>query len=137
MAGCASASPAGRPVSDSACRTYVGVVADTTIDYHAAPRAGPEPALVRAGLRYPDALRRLGVQGRAVVSFTIDTAGYVIRNTARIESASHPDFGTAICSWLPHTRYEPIRRGRVPVVADLRNMLTTFELMPSAHAHER
>ena len=136
MVACASASHAGRPISDRACRTYVAAVADTTIDYHADPGAGPEHT-ARTGPRYPDALRELNVQGRTVVSFTIDTAGYVIRNTARIESTSHPDFGTAICDWLPHIRYEPIRRRGAPVVADLRNMLITFGLMPSAQANER
>ena len=43
--------------------------------------------------RYPNHLRLRGIEGRAVVEFVVDTVGRVERGSARVRSASHPDFG--------------------------------------------
>jgi TonB family protein len=97
------------------------------MDYQGRPGAGPKGVSRRAP-HYPDALRASEVSGRVIVTFAIDTLGQVIHNSARIEAASRPEFGDAVCDWLQGAQFEPIRRDGRPIIALARNMLGTFEL---------
>jgi TonB family protein len=128
LAACASnGTPPVATIRDFGCPEFTPAAADTAIDYEARPLAGP-PSANRSAPRYPVALRGNGVSGYVIVSFAIDTAGNVIRNSGRIVSASHADFAKAVCDWLPRAQYVPIRRAGRPIVANLRNLLMSFEI---------
>jgi TonB family protein len=55
--------------------------------------------------RYPPSMCNQKLEGRAVILFIVDTTGRVIE--ARIEEASHPDFGKAAVDAILKWRFEP------------------------------
>jgi periplasmic protein TonB len=59
------------------------------------------------GPRYPDGLRRIGVEGRVVVRFIVDTAGRVERNSIQKVSADHDAFFDAVVRSLTDARFQP------------------------------
>ena len=62
-------------------------------------------ALSQMPPRYPPSLRNQKVEGRAVVLFIVDTSGRVIE--ARVEEATHPDFGVAASEAILKWKFEP------------------------------
>jgi hypothetical protein len=112
IAGCAAAtkgpehaSPAGQP-----CDGVVSLAADDTVDFQGGNRAPPFPLHSRIGPEYPRSGSGAGpeIDGRVVVSFAIDTAGFVPRGTVFIQSESGREFGRSICTWLRRTSFDPV-----------------------------
>lgn len=64
---------------------------------------------------YPDILRQAGVEGHALVSFVVDTAGRVDVSTFKVIHSTHELFTSAVRSALPRMRFFPAEasRGRV------------------------
>lgn len=60
---------------------------------------------------YPDILRRVGVEGEAVVSFVVVSAGRVDVSTFRVVRASHDLFAAAVRQALPRMRFVPAEVG--------------------------
>lgn len=71
--------------------------------------------------RYPDALRRMGLTGRVLVRFTVDTAGQIDMQTVQILSATHELFARAVREALPHFRFRPaeVAGRRVRALAEM------------------
>jgi hypothetical protein len=114
-------------MSDTYSRDVAPIAADTIIDCGA--RQGAAPALVSSRpLRLPKARGAPSGPGYVVLSFVIDTAGFVIRNSVRIETVSPREFGGAFLDWLRDAQFEPVRRGGRPVRAAFRNMAGVFQL---------
>ena len=65
----------------------------------------PPRALVQQPPAYPAAFRQAGVEGRALVEFTVDTAGQVV--SARVLEASNAEFGESAVRAIRHWRFEP------------------------------
>jgi TonB family protein len=57
--------------------------------------------------RYPEALRAVGVEGRVMARFEVDTAGVVDTVTFKVVNATHEAFGLAVREVLPQLRYQP------------------------------
>jgi len=57
--------------------------------------------------RYPDALKRQGVEGSFVVEFVVDSTGRVDEKTMNFPSTTHPMFLRAVRDALLHSRYFP------------------------------
>jgi TonB family protein len=57
--------------------------------------------------RYPDALRRAGVEGSFLVEFVVDSTGRVDPKTLSFPKAAHPMFLRAVRDALLHSRYFP------------------------------
>jgi protein TonB len=57
--------------------------------------------------RYPDALKRDGVEGSFVVEFVVDSTGRVDEKTMSFPSTAHPMFLRAVRDALLHSRYFP------------------------------
>ncbi len=57
---------------------------------------------------YPPSLRQAGVEGRAVIQFTVDPTGQVV--AARIVEATQAEFGEAARRAVLRWRFEPGRR---------------------------
>jgi protein TonB len=60
---------------------------------------------------YPDMLRQAGVEGEALVSFVVDTAGRVDLSTFKVVRASHDAFANAVKLALPRMRFFPAEIG--------------------------
>jgi protein TonB len=57
--------------------------------------------------RYPDMLKRQGVEGSFVVEFVVDSTGRVDEKTMQFPTATHPMFLRAVRDALLHSRYFP------------------------------
>lgn len=57
--------------------------------------------------RYPDALKRAGVEGSFLVEFVVDTTGRVDPKSLAFPKAAHPAFLQAVKDALLHSRYFP------------------------------
>jgi TonB family protein len=57
--------------------------------------------------RYPEALKRDGVEGSFVVEFVVDSTGRVDEKTMQFPSTAHPMFLRAVRDALLHSRYFP------------------------------
>ncbi len=55
--------------------------------------------------RYPDQLRRQGIEGAVLVSFVVDTAG--VPNMFEVIAASHEQFRTSVLAALTSARFVP------------------------------
>lgn len=74
-----------------------------------------EPAtVIRQGLpKYPKVLEALGVSGRVVLEFVVDTTGAVEPNSLRVVLSSAPGFEAAALEAMRATQFTPARaRGR-------------------------
>lgn len=60
---------------------------------------------------YPDILRQAGVEGEALVSFVVDTAGRVEVGSFRVLRTSHDLFAAAVKNALPRMRFIPAEVG--------------------------
>ena len=60
---------------------------------------------------YPDILRQADVEGEALVSFVVDTAGRVEIASFKVIRTSHELFATAVKSALPRMRFFPAEVG--------------------------
>jgi protein TonB len=65
--------------------------------------------------RYPEALRRDGVEGRAVLRFVVDTAGRIEPGSLVVLGADHPLFAQAALAAAPRLRFAPATVAGRPV----------------------
>jgi protein TonB len=106
-----AASVIGR-VSRHGIGTGVGDVDSGTLAVPVSPArpiAGAQPTPP-----YPESVRRLGIQGTTVLRFEILPSGRVGRIVVD-RSAGHPDLDQAAVDAARDWRFEPARRGNVPV----------------------
>lgn len=85
----------------------VRVLTAADVDTRAIPvRGNPAP-------RYPDRLRREGVQGNALIRLVVDPAGRVVPSTVAILQATASEFGVAAQAAALAWRFQPaLRLGR-------------------------
>jgi protein TonB len=57
--------------------------------------------------RYPDLLRRAGIDGQVLVRFTVDTAGRVDMTSVVVLASTHDLFTRAVLAALPNFRFAP------------------------------
>jgi TonB family protein len=57
---------------------------------------------------YPPTLRARRVSGRVLVSFSVDTAGLIVRGSEVIEEESDQEFGNAVCAFLRRLHFTPL-----------------------------
>jgi protein TonB len=78
-----------------------GAYSEDIVEKRAWPREdNPRP-------RYPDALRRAGVEGSFVVEFVVDSTGRVDPKSLSFPKAAHPQFLRAVRDALLRSRYFP------------------------------
>ena len=115
------------PVGDINGRDVASVSADTIID--CAPRSCAMPALIsHSEPRLPKASGPRNGPGSVVMSWVIDTSGFVVRNSVQIENDTANEYAGAFRDWLLEARFEPVRRGGRPVRAAVRNLQVVFQL---------
>jgi hypothetical protein len=68
-----------------------------------------EPIPKRMDLRYPDALRRSGIEGGVVGQFIVDSTGTTRPNSWHAIAVTHPDFEKAVVKSIPDWRWKPAR----------------------------
>jgi periplasmic protein TonB len=61
--------------------------------------------------RYPESLRRAGVEGDVVVRFVVDTTGRVDMRTVEVLQSTHDAFTIAVRETLPKLRFAPATGG--------------------------
>ncbi|HEV8125187.1 MAG TPA: energy transducer TonB [Gemmatimonadales bacterium] len=69
----------------------------------------PPQALHLAEPRYPEALRRAGIDGAVIVTYIVDAAGLVEPTSIRIVSSDHPAFAEAVLASVGTARFTPGR----------------------------
>jgi TonB family protein len=75
-------------------------------------RAGRSPTIVSGPqIRYPDNLRREGIQGRVLARVIIDTLGRAEPRSIRILLTSHPDFNRPVIAYMERARFSVTRLG--------------------------
>jgi periplasmic protein TonB len=69
--------------------------------------------------RYPEALRRAGVEGDVVVRFLVDTTGRIDMRSVEVVDAAHDAFAAAVRETLAKMRFSPSTTGerKVPALA--------------------
>lgn len=73
---------------------------------NAEARAAHSPTIVSGPeLRYPDNLRREGIQGRVLARVIIDTLGRAEPRSVRILLTSHPDFNSTVIAYMERARF--------------------------------
>jgi len=108
------------PTAATNCRNATLIAVDTVIDYD--PRSSDFPArLTRTLPSVPKSALVPNTMRRVAASFVIDTTGYVIGPSVQMESEPWPAGDQAICDWLRHAQFAPVRRGGRPVRAAIRN----------------
>ncbi len=65
--------------------------------------------------RYPDALRRVGIEGTVVIQVVVDRTGMLDTATAKVVSSDHPLFAEAVIAVLPKLRFLPAETGGATV----------------------
>jgi hypothetical protein len=113
------------PTAATNCRDATLLAVDTTIDYSPLPGAFPA-RLTRSLPALPKGALIGNITRRVAASFVIDTSGYVIGSTVQMETAPWPPGDQAVCDWLRHTQFEPVRRGGHPVRAAVHNYWGVF-----------
>jgi hypothetical protein len=116
------------PIGDPNGRDGTLMTADTVIDYKVAPWAAAPTLVSGVALRLPKISGPYTRIGSVAMSFVIDTSGFVIRSSVRIETPSAGEHGDAFRDWLLAARFEPVRRGGRPVRAAFRNLVAWFPL---------
>lgn len=103
-AGPGAEHPRGRPEGPSSAAP--GAFLLEQVDEPVVPLYQPAP-------RYPPALQQMGVSGRVVVLFVVDTLGTVEPGSWRVLSSTHPAFEAAAREAILRSRFQPARiRGR-------------------------
>ena len=69
----------------------------------------PPELLTAPALRYPEPLRRAGVEGGVVVAAVVDTAGRAESGSARIVRSDDPGFDQAALAMVRGARFRPAR----------------------------
>ena len=95
-------------VRDDASRQEWQAYGADVVEKIAWPRNNPQP-------RYPDVLKRDGVEGSFVVEFVVDSTGRVDEKTMSFPSTAHPMFLRAVRDALLHSRYFPAELAGVRV----------------------
>ena len=113
------------PTAATNCRDATLIAVDTTIDYKPFPAVFPA-TLTRSLPTLPKGALVGNVAVYVAASFVIDTSGYVIGPSVQMESAPWPPADQAVCEWLRHAQFEPVRRGGRPVRAAVHNYWGTF-----------
>jgi protein TonB len=104
-AGPGAENPGGRP-GDGPSSAAPGAFLLEQVDEPVVPVYQPAP-------RYPPALQQMGVSGRVVVLFVVDTLGTVEPGSWRVLSSTHPAFEAAAEEAILKSRFQPARiRGR-------------------------
>lgn len=90
------------------------VVEERHVERAARLTAAPAP-------RYPERMRALGVEGRVLVQFVVDTTGRVELDGVRVLTSPHDDFTLAVRQVLPRLRFVPaeVRGGKVRMLAQM------------------
>ncbi len=104
-------------------RAICGVPEPAAIDFLSSDTAGSDagtpfekPKVLSGPLvRYPEALRRSGGQGRVVVAAVIDTGGRAEAGSIKILESPHPDFSRAARRYVEEARFQPARISNRPV----------------------
>ncbi len=73
------------------------------------------PILHRYSPKYPDELRRRGIEGQVSFQFVVDERGRTIPGSYRLVKFSHREFARAVLDELQITRFDPARVGGCPV----------------------
>src|SRR4029079_4309744 len=108
------------PTAATNCRNAAYIAVDTVIDYD--PRSSAFPARLSRSLpTVPKGALVGNVMMHVAASFVIDTSGYVIGPSVQMETEPWPAGDQAICDWLRHAQFAPVRRGGRPVRAAIRN----------------
>jgi TonB family protein len=113
-------------------RTAVSIVAGALEEPPPTPSGRPQPIRVTAGVlegrvlsmdppRYPDSMRRTGIEGTVVIEGTIGTDGAPI--ALRVVESVHVELARSALSAVRGWRYEPTLLNGVPV-----EVLARFEL---------
>lgn len=63
------------------------------------------------GPKYPELLRKKGVEGLVVIRFIVDTSGHADSTTLHVVLATHPAFEEAVRDALPRMRFIPAQLG--------------------------
>ena len=103
------------PVSNPLCE-LVGSPGDANVGYSV--REVDKPAKLiesDAGPAYPDSLRDSYVRGQVMMTFVVDTTGFVEANSLHILQTTHPLFSKAVGDWVPKLRFVPAEKGGVKV----------------------
>ena len=102
------------------------VTVETIIDFKL--HSAALPALrSRTEVRLPKTVNGRKVVGSVTLSFVIDTSGFVIPNSMRVEPADG-EVGAAFHDWLRDAQFEPVRRGGRPVRVAVRNLVSVFQM---------
>jgi hypothetical protein len=104
------------------------IPADTVIDYKTHPGAGAPTLVSREPVRLPKFVGPPNIVGTIVMSFVVDTSGFVIRNSVRIETSPGREFSDAFRDWVSEARFAPIRRGGRPLRVAYRHLAGAFQL---------
>jgi protein TonB len=75
----------------------------------------PATVVFQPAPRYPKHLETMGLAGRVLVEFVIDTAGQVEPASIRIRESSHPAFEAAAQTAVGGSRFQPARLSGHPV----------------------
>jgi protein TonB len=73
------------------------------------------PALLSPPPRYPEMLRRAGVEGHVLLQAVVDTTGRLEPNSVRILKSSGPGFDLPTRRWAQDARFRPARLQGRPV----------------------
>jgi outer membrane biosynthesis protein TonB len=104
-----SSAAGAQPAATRPCGAEAVLFADTTIDARDTTSRSFLRPLKKDAPRYPDALKRPGVQGDVWASFIVDSLGHVVPGSAKVSEESHPAFGQAVCTFLTGLKLVPIR----------------------------
>ncbi|HEU5305293.1 MAG TPA: TonB family protein [Gemmatimonadales bacterium] len=110
----------GRGVEGGVAHGVVGGTGPVELDaiYEASTTLeGFEPAVVvsQPRPRYPATLAAVGIEGRVMVEFVIDTTGRVEPASIRATESSHPAFEAAARTTMQGSVFRPARLGNRPV----------------------
>ncbi|HEX7336982.1 MAG TPA: TonB family protein [Gemmatimonadales bacterium] len=73
--------------------------------------------------RYPDSLRRAGVQGWVEVEYVVNHRGRVEGHSVRVLAGSHPAFVLSALEAIRGARFRPAQRGSHPVAVLVRQTI--------------
>jgi hypothetical protein len=131
--GCSAAVPPGTTTATSgvdgrSCGLVVVAHADTAVDSKDPLLRMMQPMRGRLTPIYPADMKALGVSGRVVASFIVDTLGRVPRGGVWIQQETRPSFGDAVCAHLSRVQFAPlVVNGRLMSVRVL-NWWTSFDI---------
>jgi len=105
MTGPGATAPNGRPQRVTANQTYF----EFQVEQQALPLpSSPSP-------RYPDLLRKAGVEGTVLAQFVIDTLGHPDVSTFKVLKSTHDLFTESVRAALPQIKFYPAKVGSRPV----------------------